>query len=53
MALAQAFPFPVNARPWSGGVLVHKVNRWRADRDNALGNIWDAITLPFDLWRRV
>jgi hypothetical protein len=26
---------------------------WDQTVDRALGNVWDAVTLPFALWRRI
>jgi hypothetical protein len=39
--------------PFHQNQIHERVAEWERKVDRALGNIWDAITLPFALWRRV
>jgi hypothetical protein len=36
----------------TSGPILERVKEWERMIDRALGNIWDAVTLPFALWGR-
>jgi len=39
--------------PFQENCLLQEVDAWRLRRGRLFGNIWDAVSLPLALWRRV
>jgi len=39
--------------PFQQGLILDRVHLWDLKVDRTLGSIWDALTLPFALWRNV
>ncbi|HEX4773663.1 MAG TPA: hypothetical protein VH351_22715 [Bryobacteraceae bacterium] len=37
--------------PFCQGLIFDRVRLWKLKRDRLLGNMWDAVTLPFALWK--